>query len=721
MKILLFSPIYHKRKEEGITHIKKIYNQITKNLSNVKVDIFYITDDPYDNIFLNLAYKWNLVKEKVSRENYDYVLCIEEDVYPPKDILKKMLSAVKKYNYEIISGLYKFRDGEWKDEYMIFKNNVPIKEGIHFKKGDIIEVDRIPFGCLFLHREVVEKIMGNLDIGGDATFNNLAKLHNYTLYAHTGIICEHYKTSTVQKENKPPKIKKKELFNYSLTISVATYNFPKIEQLINDIIKHTKSKWQLIITDNNSDKKYQRTLKKIQHKYKKRANIIFKFNKSNKGYLSVHNKIAEKVKTDFLCIINDDIEIKEDGWDIKCIEKFLENENLAQVGIQGMCNYISKDGIGVIHNGEPEYIEGAFIFMPVRIVKDFIKINGSLFDKNLKFMYYEDSILSLKLRRQGYKIMSIPLEIYHKRIQREVKPELEDIIETAKAFNKLVFLKEFDYYLKTRQLYRKILFIRDEGYGDVLFLTPFIKALKQKNPYFNIFVKTKCGEILQNNPFIERIIKPEESIDYNDFDFIYDFNLAYELSPKRNILEAYNKVLPIEIEPKLEFYPSKNTNCVWNTSKIKLLLDDTPTWNIRSWKKFDELENLINKKKYDVVRVRSLPRNFDVIAHYILESDMFITCDKVYFHISQALNKQSISIWGGTNPEYRITNRKKTIIVKKNLTCSGCLHLHPPPVKYADCLLPNGKKYLCLNSITAEEVYEIIEKYFSKKKKRRRK
>jgi len=185
MKILLFCPIKETNKEKSINHIQSIYNQILKNKpSYIECDLFYIETDPYPDIVNNLKYKWEQVYNKVKSQDYDYVLCIEEDIYPPADILNKF-----DFNYDILSGFYKFRNTNY---FTITKNNQYINPYLY--NGEIIEVDFTPFGCLLISKKAIIDIIPYMDWSGiDAEFSYIAKQKGYKLYAHTGIICSHYK------------------------------------------------------------------------------------------------------------------------------------------------------------------------------------------------------------------------------------------------------------------------------------------------------------------------------------------------------------------------------------------------------------------------------------------------------------------------------------------------------------------------------------------------
>ena len=59
---------------------------------------------------------------------------------------------------------------------------------------------------------------------------------------------------------------------------------------------------------------------------------------------------------------------------------------------------------------------------------------------------------------------------------------------------------------------KKILIVNVNWLGDTLFVTPFIKALRENNPksYIAILTHPRCREVLEGNPHINEIIVYDE-------------------------------------------------------------------------------------------------------------------------------------------------------------------------------------------------------------------
>lgn len=80
--------------------------------------------------------------------------------------------------------------------------------------------------------------------------------------------------------------------------------------------------------------------------------------------------------------------------------------------------------------------------------------------------------------------------------------------------------------LRNRDL-KRILVIRNAAFGDVLIVTPFLKALKNKYPnaIIHFFGKPDTSVVMQNNPYVDAIIAPRETeLGYliNSYDEVFD-------------------------------------------------------------------------------------------------------------------------------------------------------------------------------------------------------
>ena len=136
----------------------------------------------------------NLLREKALEGNYDYLLSLEQDVIPPRDVIEKLLS----HKENIVSALY----------FMPNKNSLTamlaIKEGngeygyIPFNYADknnhFITVNYAGLGAILISRKVLEKIRFRTDEKpgfDDWWFCKDAERKGFKIYADLSIKCKH--------------------------------------------------------------------------------------------------------------------------------------------------------------------------------------------------------------------------------------------------------------------------------------------------------------------------------------------------------------------------------------------------------------------------------------------------------------------------------------------------------------------------------------------------
>ena len=103
----------------------------------------------------------NMIREKVLKEGYDYYFSLEQDIIPPKNILKELLSHKKK----IICGWYYINpegatrpclSQEWTMLNNKFMMVVPL--GVKLASKRLMRCYLGSFGVCLIHRSVLEKI-----------------------------------------------------------------------------------------------------------------------------------------------------------------------------------------------------------------------------------------------------------------------------------------------------------------------------------------------------------------------------------------------------------------------------------------------------------------------------------------------------------------------------------------------------------------------------------
>tara|TARA_Y100000310_G_scaffold343630_1_gene452176 strand:- start:3356 stop:4060 length:705 start_codon:yes stop_codon:yes gene_type:complete len=170
---------YNLLKEKGLNVIK------TKRKSN-----------KFDTV---LHARKDIVTEFLKKE-YTHLFWVDSDIILPKDALKKLIES----NKDIVSGIYlspfKYPDLPVIIHPVAYK--LTRKEELRLpiqcpeiKKGEIMEMHSVGFGCCLIKREPIEKIelrrIPNTPSTEDILFCADARPKGYKTFLHTEVLCKH--------------------------------------------------------------------------------------------------------------------------------------------------------------------------------------------------------------------------------------------------------------------------------------------------------------------------------------------------------------------------------------------------------------------------------------------------------------------------------------------------------------------------------------------------
>jgi hypothetical protein len=88
-----------------------------------------------------------------------------------------------------------------------------------------------------------------------------------------------------------------------------------------------------------------------------------------------------------------------------------------------------------------------------------------------------------------------------------------------------------------------ILVRRRAAHGDVLVAASVCSALKKKYPDSKIVFSTLCPEILQNNPWVDRV---QEEQSERQFQMYVNLDMAYEYRPSFNVVNLTSLMAEIQ-------------------------------------------------------------------------------------------------------------------------------------------------------------------------------
>lgn len=259
--------------------------------------------------------------------------------------------------------------------------------------------------------------------------------------------------------------------------------------------------------------------------------------------------------------------------------------------------------------------------------------------------------------------------------------------------------------------------IRHGAIGDVLLTAPIIDRLSED--YKHIDVVTRCGAVLELNPKIRNIIRPEPGEpNLSVYDKVIDLNLAYEKNPKMHIIDAYSLVTFGDCETKHNvqlhqpYAIKEDYICIHMTQSW-----ENRTWPLKSWevlvkKLLEAGERIVAIGSRDDFELPALTENkvnkqkFWEMVETVAKAKMFIGMDSAPLHIAQAVGTHAVGIFTCAKTQFRATGSILSIV--PDIDCYGCLHECKPPVTYCGCKRGDLK---CLDLITPEIVYERVKLY----------
>jgi GT2 family glycosyltransferase len=182
-------------------------NSLTRdNSEKLKEDsdiiVEYVTNHTNrKSVMKRIADSHNAVRQYALDGGYDFLLHLESDVFPPKNVIQELLS----FNTKAIGASYEIYDGDER-QVMVriaendYSDNTIVSSGDKIDRhidGKIKMVWSVGLGCNLLHRSVLEKIefrhqfMDEKPIPSDTLFSWDMREKGIPQYWHSGIYCEH--------------------------------------------------------------------------------------------------------------------------------------------------------------------------------------------------------------------------------------------------------------------------------------------------------------------------------------------------------------------------------------------------------------------------------------------------------------------------------------------------------------------------------------------------
>ena len=169
-------------------------------LGKIKKEKIPVVKDVYlERAKERITHSRNILRKKVLDEGYDYLLSLEQDVIPPKDVIEKLLAHGKK----VITGVYFTKYTQEGNEVLkpllwkavAGKKNLAFVDDDTLAGNELITVKASGLGCMLIHRSVLEKIPFRLfekrNTYDDMAFCSDLHEQKIALYADTSVKCKH--------------------------------------------------------------------------------------------------------------------------------------------------------------------------------------------------------------------------------------------------------------------------------------------------------------------------------------------------------------------------------------------------------------------------------------------------------------------------------------------------------------------------------------------------
>jgi len=252
-------------------------------------------------------------------------------------------------------------------------------------------------------------------------------------------------------------------------VDIVILNFNGLTHLkpcLASLYKHTSQNFHLIVVDNVSTDGSREWLTSFAEKVN---NITLHFNKEPDGGYSAGNNIGlQHAKHKYVLLLNNDVLIIERGWLKRIVREMERDPKVGLIGVKLIYpnELIQHAGVTFgydsttnkmrpLHIGRffPRYREEfnvqrevpAVTFACVLIQRELLK-DG--LDETYERGCFEDTDFCLNIRKRGYKILYVPVELYHyEGATNLTKPLKEWYEQVQKNFD--VFLSRWGDWLKT--------------------------------------------------------------------------------------------------------------------------------------------------------------------------------------------------------------------------------------------------------------------------------
>jgi len=450
------------------------------------------------------------------------------------------------------------------------------------------------------------------------------------------------------------------------SISILAYqNFTLTKRCIASVLANSKD-YELILTDNGCQDGTPDYFDEVARQNPDRVTVFH--NPKNEGFIEPNRRAFGIARGEFFILLNNDTVVPP-NWLEKLHAPFLIDPKVALSGVDGACCQLRADFHGEF-GPRFEYLEGSCLMMDAGKVR---ALEPRLFPPELVGAYGEDSYLSLRVRSAGYSLARVPLLLQH---VRAATSALVPQCREWQANNHAFLQRRFAKYMKAHRFDHPTILRRNAAWGDVLLMSPVIRALKARNAMNRIQVETICGDVFNGNPDVSYVGR---AINVSTAD-MEDFNLngMFEMQPGKHIVDVFAETVglkPGEYDKVTHIYPPLG-DIEWAkriiTDKKWVAIHPGPTtWRCKNWPldRWQAVVDFIRAQGFHVILVGNdksplVSGDLDLrvkttvgqLAALLGECHLFVGVDSFPIHVAQAMSCPVVGLFGITRPDLLLTD-----------------------------------------------------------------
>lgn len=294
----------------------------------------------------------------------------------------------------------------------------------------------------------------------------------------------------------------------------------------------------------------------------------------------------------------------------------------------------------------------------------------------------------------------------------------------------------------------RILIDRRRALGDLVMITPVVRELRRRYPDAWLQVVTEEPAVLNNNPHVSKVVRPNEMEKADPWDIYVNLNDAYEEQVTSHYVDSYlyrafgADYKDIDHSPEMfptaeerenvdeaikdigdKFIVIHMRRWAWENKNI-----DLETWSAfftRLHDKHPDCKIVAVGAQYDH-HVPHDPEKFadlvgqlslGEIQYLISRANAFIGPDSGPFHIAGTTKTPVVGLISHLLPEQILPWRggefgKDITVVTSDVACLGCYARQQPPVRELKC--ENEVQFVCSKSFDNLKMFNAIDEILSK-------